>query len=75
MPEPVLINQILQKTMAERCVDTIAAVDAAAILDEAGVLSDSPDRPGRELRRLLRGGLIQGSRQLPNRRWFIDRIK
>lgn len=73
MPEPVIINQVLQNTMAERCIDTISAVDAAAILDEVGVLADSPDRPGRELRRLLRDGLITGARQLPNRRWFIDR--
>ncbi|XAM00889.1 hypothetical protein OT109_05785 [Phycisphaeraceae bacterium D3-23] len=73
MAEVFRMNHRLQSEMRRRCINTLTAVDAAAILDEAGLLADSPDRPGRDLRRLLRDGKINGARQLPNRRWFIDR--
>jgi hypothetical protein len=53
--------------------DMVTAVEAAGWLDEAGLLSDSPHRPGLPLRNLLREQRIRGQRQEPNRRWFIDR--
>lgn len=51
-------------------------MDAAAWLDEAGLLEDSASRPGLPLRRLLRAGLIPQAQQRPptsNGRWFIVR--
>jgi hypothetical protein len=52
----------------------VPAVEAARWLDRAGLLRDSPIRPGLPLRNLLRVGLITGQRQEPNHRWFIDRV-
>lgn len=53
----------------------LPAVEAAAWLDEAGLLADSSIRPGLPLRRLLREHRILGQRQEANRRWYIDRVR
>ena len=72
MPSDFEINQALQSEMKRRCMASLTAVKAAALLEEMGVLPDSPDRPGRELRRRLRAGKITGSRQISNGHWYID---
>lgn len=48
----------------------ITAVDANKILAQAGLLSDSKDRPGLPLRRLLRDGKIPHAYQIGNK-WHI----
>ncbi len=67
------ISQFLQTEMKRLNVESWTAVEAAKILDKAGVLKDSPHRPGLPLRNLLRDGKVRGGRQEANRRWFIDR--
>lgn len=59
---------------ALRAMDFVGAVDAAQWLDQAGLLRDSTERPGKPLRELLRSGNIAGQRQELNGRWYIDRI-
>lgn len=51
--------------------DVLTAVEAAALLDKAGVLKDSLSRPGKPLREILRAGYIAHAYQLSNGRWFI----
>ncbi len=67
------INAHVQQQLRVRGLAEIPAVEAARWLDQAGLLRDSPDRPGLPLRELLRAGLIEGQRQEANHRWFIDR--
>ena len=45
---------------------SVAAVDAARWLDDAGLLKDSALRPGKPLRDMLRTGMIDGQRQEMN---------
>ena len=66
------INRFLQNKL--RKISSVGAVEAARWLDEAGILQDSVQRPGRELRSLLRKNQIQGQEQLPNGRWIIRKI-
>lgn len=73
MADAALIGDFLQSEMSRRSLDTVAAVEAAGWLDRAGLLKDSPHRPGLPLRDLLRAGQILGQRQEPNGRWYIDR--
>lgn len=68
------INAYLQQQLRLRGQAETTAVEAARWLDRAGLLKDSPHRPGLPLRELLRSGGIQGQRQEPNGRWFIDRV-
>jgi hypothetical protein len=68
------INDHIQQQLRIRGMDAVAAVEAARWLDEAGLLSDSPHRPGLPLRNLLRERRIRGQRQEPNHRWFIDKV-
>lgn len=51
--------------------DVLTAVEAAELLDKAGVLKDSLSRPGKPLRDILRAGYITHAYQLSNGRWFI----
>jgi hypothetical protein len=69
------INGFLQAELRRRDRDQVPAVQAARWLDGAGLLRDSEHRPGLPLRNLLRAGQIQGQRQEPNTRWFIDGVK
>ena len=68
------INDHIQQQLRIRGMDAVTAVEAARWLGEAGLLSDSPHRPGLPLRNLLREGRIRGQRQEPNHRWFIDKV-
>jgi hypothetical protein len=68
------INGFLQDELRRSERSEVPAVEAARWLDRAGLLRDSPIRPGLPLRNLLRVGLITGQRQEPNHRWFIDRV-
>ncbi len=68
------INEFIQSRLRVEKLDEVTAVEAAKWLDRAGLLGDSKDRPGRNLRALLREGLIVGSVQDPpmkHGRWFI----
>jgi hypothetical protein len=68
------INDFIQGRMTDEGLSEVRAVEAARWLDVAGLLNDSPDRPGLPLGNLLRAGEIIGSEQRPDRdhgRWFI----
>jgi hypothetical protein len=70
------INAFLQDQLRKRARKEVTAVEAADWLDAAGLLNDSPHRPGLPLRNLLRAGLIEAAEQRPPRsygRWFIKR--
>ncbi len=69
------INRFLQEKLQKAKRYEVGAVEAASWLDQAGLLSDSKDRPGRELRRILRKNLIHGQEQLPNGRWTIRLVQ
>lgn len=74
MPIITAINAFLQDELARRDIDCVTAVEAARWLEVAGLLRDSPSRPGKPLRALLRGGLIAGQRQELNSRWLVCRV-
>ena len=61
------LDEYLAKTKQER----INAVDANKILNKAGLLSDSKNRPGKPLRDLLRTGSLPHAYQVKGRFWFI----
>ena len=68
------INEFLQRTLVDKGLTELRANEAARWLDEAGLLADSPDRPGLPLRNMLRAGEIIGAQQRPDQdygRWFI----
>jgi diadenosine tetraphosphate (Ap4A) HIT family hydrolase len=74
MPASSEISEFIQERLAAENLEEVTAVMAADWLDQVGLLADSPDRPGRNLRALLRGGQIHGAVQRPpkkNGRWFI----
>ena len=78
MPDIDKINTFLQKELIKRRQPEVPAVEAAGWLDRAGLLNDSPTRPGLPLRNLLRSKKILGQVQIPNRkhgRWFIRKLK
>jgi hypothetical protein len=71
------ISEAIQSEFRRRRLDEAAAVDATRWLDDASVLKDSPDRPGRPLRDYLRAGCVAGAEQRPAEaggRWFIVRV-
>ncbi len=67
------INSHIQQKLREENLTKVRAVDAATWLDDANLLKDSIDRPGKPLRNLLRAGVIIGSHQEANGRWYIYR--
>src|SRR5918996_5120097 len=73
-PDASAISDFIQKELRRRRANDVTAVEVGTWLDRAGVLRDSPHRPGLPLRNLLRAGRIKGQRQEPNGRWFIDRV-
>lgn len=66
-----LIISIIDKYIEYEHKDVLTAVEAAELLDKAGVLKDSLSRPGKPLRDILRAGYIVHAYQLSNGRWFI----
>jgi len=73
---PAEIDRFLQVELVRRRLGEVSAVEAAAWLDEQGLLSDSPSRPGLPLRKLLRAGQLRSGEQRPPQRhgdWFIVR--
>jgi TDG/mug DNA glycosylase family protein len=73
---PVEIDGFLQAELVRCKLAEVTAVEAAAWLDEAGLLPDSPSRPGLPLRKLLRAGRIRSGEQRPPQKhgnWFIVR--
>lgn len=66
-----LIISTLDKYIEKNGIDALTAVEAAEMLDEAGILNDSSSRPGKALRDILRAGEIEHAYQLSNGRWFI----
>lgn len=66
-----LIISIIDKYIEYEHKDVLTAVEAAELLDKAGVLKDSLSRPGKPLRDILRAGYIAHAYQLSNGRWFI----
>jgi hypothetical protein len=72
MAETERINRFLQATLEGSGLQSVAAVEAARWLDDAGLLRDSRSRPGKPLRDLLRSGVIKHARQ-DGRFWYIDK--
>jgi hypothetical protein len=70
---PGEIGEFLQLVLRVRRLPRVSAVTAAAWLDAVGILRDSPARPGKPLRDLLRAGKILGQVQLRNGRWYVAR--
>lgn len=66
-----LIISTLDKYIERNGIDALTAVESAEILDEARILNDSLDSPGKPLRNILRKGCIEHAYQLSNGRWFI----
>ena len=69
-----LISAFLQQELRRRNLHEVDAVEAAAWLDAAEMLKDSPSRPGLPLRDRLRAGAISGAEQRPPRpygRWYL----
>lgn len=62
----LVIDQYLEKKHRE----TTTPVEISPILEEAGILTNSKDRPGLPLRRLLRAGKIPHAYQIGNS-WYI----
>lgn len=73
MPNTNQISQFIQEQLRLRDLDEVTAVDAAKWLDSVGLLTDSSNRPGLPLRKLLRSKQIKG-RQEANGRWYIDKL-
>mgnify|MGYP000492331092 CR=1 FL=1 len=73
MSEIQKIIKFLDDTIEKRGITHLSPVEGNKILDEAGLLNDSSDRPGLPLRRLLRSGRIPYAYQLggKNSPWFI----
>ncbi len=75
------ISDHLQQRLADEGMSEVSAVEAARWLDEARLLRDSPSRPGKPLRDILRkhrgmqaiAGAYQDPPQ-PHGRWFIRRV-
>lgn len=74
MSTVININNFIQDKLQELGIEEITAVNMAKLLDEAGILNDSKDRPGLPLRNYLRAGRIEGGFQYPNSRWVIRRM-
>jgi TDG/mug DNA glycosylase family protein len=73
---PAEIDAFLQAELVRRQIGEVTAVEAAAWLDEAGLLLDSPSRPGLPLRKLLRASRLRSGEQRPPEKggnWFIVR--
>jgi hypothetical protein len=68
------ISEFLQDTLSTRHLDRVSAVEAARWLDAAGILRDSPTRPGLPLRKRLREGGIIGQQQENGHWWYIYRV-
>lgn len=66
-----LIISIIDKYIEYEHKEVLTAIEAAELLDKAGVLKDSLSRPGKPLRDILRAGYIAHAYQLSNGRWFI----
>lgn len=60
MPDPAAISQYIQQQIRMKQLAQATAVEAAQWLDSAGILRNSPSRPGKPLRDLLRAKRITG---------------
>lgn len=73
---PAEIDRYLQAELTRRRLGEVTAVEAAAWLDDAGLLPDSASRPGLPLRKMLRAGKIRSGDQRPPQKhgnWFVVR--
>lgn len=66
-----LIISVLDNYIERNGIDALTPVKAAEILDKAGILNDSLDRPGKPLRIILRKGNIKHAYKLSNGKWLI----
>jgi len=71
------INAYIQEMLVKSGHRFVTAVEAARWLNSDGSLRDSPSRPGKPLRDLLRAGLVKGARQDPpgpHSNWTVWRV-
>lgn len=64
--------ECLDSWMTQNHRKELGAVEAAEILDKAGLLKDSKARPGAPLRKILRNNEIPHARKI-NRNWNIPK--
>lgn len=74
MKDVIQINRFLQSELTTRYLHEVTAVDAAVWLEQARLLMDSPNRPGKPLRDLLRNGKIDGAYR-NGRYWFVRKVE
>ena len=67
------INNFIQMELKKRNLFEVNAIEAAKWLDEADLLKDSKDRPGLQLRDLLRDKKIKNAFQRSATYWIITR--
>lgn len=70
------VSDFIQEQLQRKALSEVRAVEAARWLDTAGLLPDSPSRPGRNLRNLIRNGEVAGAIQRPPGKhgsWYIAR--
>ncbi len=70
MDETEKIIDFLNESLKARGLESTGAVEAAVLLDEAGLLIDDSSKPGEPLRDLLRTGAIAGASK-ESGRWVI----
>ena len=71
-----MVSKALQEHMQKNNIDYLKAPEANKLLNQWGLLRDSPTRPGKPLRDLLRAGKIAGQEQPggANSTWYIRRV-
>lgn len=65
-----LIIKTIDDFLEKKHKSTTTPVEISPVLELAGILKNSPDRPGLPLRRLLRAGKIPHAYQIGNK-WHI----
>lgn len=69
------IIEFLDNYLVKNNLGSLTAVEANALLEKTGLLSDSKSRPGKPFRELLRKGLIPHAYQKGSRNWIIPRLQ
>lgn len=68
------ITEFIDNYLLQNGKDCIGAVEANALLEKAGILNDSKNRPGSPLRKKLRAGELPHAYQV-GRKWVIPLSK
>lgn len=72
MPDHTAIIKAIDELITRQGKEFVTPPDANEMLERKGLLTDSKDRPGLPLRRLLRAGMIPHAYKV-GRLWMIPR--